>query len=115
VDVELDASAFAVRVPVPGLNNAGFKAGNWIVVRPSSPTDLNPETWIVVLRARGNFGATSADWTIAHVKELSSEDAPARLQVSYGSATGREFRPERIAREELTLAATIVCHAEESP
>jgi len=114
VDVDLDASAFAVRVPIPGLNNAGFKAGNWIVVRPSAPTDLSPETWMVILRARSNFGATSADWTIAHVKELSSEDAPARLQVSYGSATGREYRPERIARDELTLAATVVCHGEEA-
>ena len=40
--------------------------------------------------------------------------APSRLQVSYGSATGKEFRPERLDRSELTLAATIVCHADEA-
>jgi hypothetical protein len=49
------------------------------------------------------------------VKELPGDDAtPPRLQVSYGSATGKEFRPERIDRVELTLAATVLSHADEA-
>lgn len=115
VDVKPDEDAFAVRVPTPGLKNAGFNAGGWLVVRPVSPTDLGADAWLIVLRARGKFGATGSDWTIAHVKELpGDESAPPRLQVSYGSATGKEFRPERLERAELTLAATIVCHADEA-
>jgi len=115
VDIDSNEDAFAVRVPSPGLKNAGFSAGGWLVVRPVSPTDLGPDAWLVVLRARGRFGATGSDWTIAHVKELlGDEGAPSRLQVSYGSATGKEFRPERLDRAELTLAATIVCHADEA-
>jgi len=114
-DVGPDRDAFAVRVPTPGLKNAGFSAGAWLVVRPVAPTDLGRDGWVVVLRARGKFGATGANWTIAHVKELpGDEGAPSRLQVSYGSATGREFRPERLERAELTLAATIVCHTDEA-
>ncbi|MCC6648409.1 MAG: DUF1998 domain-containing protein [Polyangiaceae bacterium] len=117
LQAELDASddAFAVRVPAPGLKNAGFGAGRWLVLRPVQPADLGRDAWLVVLRARGRFGATGANWTIAHVKELpGDESAPARLQVSYGSATGKEYRPERLDRAELILAATIVCHADES-
>jgi hypothetical protein len=115
-DIAPADDAFAVRVPHPGLKNAGFSAGGWLIVRPVSPADLGPEAWLVVLRARGKFGATTADWTIAHVKELpGDEGAPSRLQVSYGSATGKEFRPERLERAELTLAATIICHAGEAP
>ena len=114
-DVDPDEDAFAVRVPTPGLKNAGFGAGGWLVLRPVGPADLGRDAWLVVLRARGRFGATEANWTIAHVKELpGDEGAPSRLQVSYGSATGREFRPERLDRAELTLAATIVCHADEA-
>lgn len=114
-DVAADENAFAVRVPTPGLKNAGFGAGNWLVLRAVAPTDLGRDAWLVVLRARGKFGATGANWTIAHVKELpGNEGAPSRLQVSYGSATGKEFRPERLDRVELTLAATIVCHADET-
>jgi Lhr-like helicase len=114
-DVGPDDGAFAVRVPSPGLQNAGYHAGSWLVVRPASPVDLGSDAWMIVLRPRGKFGATGADWTIAHVKELPGDDAPPRLQVSYGSATGKEFRPERLDRAELTLAATIVCHADEVP
>jgi len=114
-DIDPDKGAFAVRVPSPGLKNAGYSAGGWLVVRPVSSADLGPDAWLIVLRARGKFGATGADWTIAHVKELpGDESAPSRLQVSYGSATGKEFRPERLDRAELTLAATIVCHADEA-
>jgi hypothetical protein len=84
-------------------------------VRPFEPADLRPEAWLIVLRARGKFGATSSDWTIAHVKELLGDDGAAgRVQVSYGSATAREFRPERFDRDEVVLAATIVCHADEA-
>ncbi|WP_141593605.1 DEAD/DEAH box helicase [Myxococcus sp. AB056] len=116
VDVALAAGAFAVRVPSPGLRNIGFGAGGWLVVRPVSPGDLGPDTWIVVLRPRGKFGATGSEWTVAHVKALlGDEGAPSRLQVSYGSATGREYRPERLERTEVTLAAAIVCHADEAP
>jgi hypothetical protein len=114
-DVALDSSAFAVRVPHPGLRKSGYLAGSWLVVRPPSPADLGPDAWMIVLRPRGKFGATGADWTIAHVRELPGDDAPSRLQISYGSATGKEFRPERLDRAELTLAATIVCHADEAP
>lgn len=114
-DVDPDEDAFAVRVPTPGLKNAGFGAGGWLVLRQVAPTDLGRDAWVIVLRARGKFGATGANWTIAHVKELTSDDgAPSRLQISYGSATGKEFRPERLDRPELTLAATIVCHADEA-
>jgi ATP-dependent helicase YprA (DUF1998 family) len=105
----------AVRIPSPGLANAGYTAGRWLVVRTARPTDRGPDNWLIVLRARGKFGATGADWTIAHVKELLAEEgAPPRLQVSYGSATGKEFRPERIESSELVLAATVVCHADEA-
>jgi hypothetical protein len=115
-DIAPDEDAFAVRVPTPGLKNAGFSAGGWLILRPVAPVDLGRDAWLVVLRARGKFGATCANWTIAHVKELpGDEGAPSRLQVSYGSATGKEFRPERLDRAELTLAATIVCHADEAP
>jgi Lhr-like helicase len=115
VDIDSDDDAFAVRVPTPGLKNAGFGAGGWLVLRPVAPTDLGRDAWLIVLRARGIFAATGANWTIAHVKELpGDEGAPSRLQLSYGSATGREFRPERLDRAELTLAATIVCHAQEA-
>lgn len=108
--------AFAVRVPSPGLKNAGFDAGGWLIVRPVSPADLGAESWLVVLRKRGKFGATNSDWTIAHVKQLvGDEGVSSRLQVSYGSATGKEFRPERLDRAELTLAATVVRHADEVP
>jgi ATP-dependent helicase YprA (DUF1998 family) len=115
-DVDPNEEAFAVRVPTPGLENAGFGAGGWLVLRPVAQTDLGRDAWVVVLRGRGKFGATGANWTIAHIKELpGDEGAPSRLQVSYGSATGKEFRPERLDRAELTLAATIVCHADEAP
>src|SRR5262249_15058786 len=105
-DVDPDSGVFAVRVPNPGLGNAGYPSGSWIVVRPVSSDDFAPNAWMVILRARGTFGATGADWTIAHVKTLPADDAQPRLQVSYGSATGREFRPERLSRAEVTLAAT---------
>jgi len=113
-DVSHAENAFAVRIPAPGLKNAKFDAGGWLVLRPVAPADLGHDAWLVILKARGKFDATGANWTIAHVKELpSDESAPPRLQVSYGSATGKEFRPERLDRTELTLAATILCHAEE--
>jgi len=113
-DVDPDDDAFAVRVPTPGIKNAGFGAGGWLVVRPVIPADFGRDAWVIVLRARGKFGATGANWTIAHVKELpGDEGAPQRLQVSYGSATGKDFRPERLDRAELTLAARIVSHADE--
>jgi hypothetical protein len=114
-DVGAGLGAFAVRIPAPGLTNAGFTAGGWLVLRPVVLKDLGPDTWIVVVKARGKFVATGANWTIAHVKELPGDDAtPPRLQVSYGSATGKEFRPERIDRVELTLAATVLSHADEA-
>jgi ATP-dependent helicase YprA (DUF1998 family) len=114
-DVDPDDDAFAVRVPTPGIKNAGFGAGGWLVVRPVIPADLGRDAWVIVLRARGKFGATGANWTIAHVKELpGDEGAPQRLQVSYGSATGKDFRPERLDRAEITLAARIVSHADEA-
>lgn len=113
-DVDPKADASAVRVPSPGLPNAGFRAGGWLVVQSVSPADLGSDAWLVVLRSRGKFAATSADWTIAHVKELpGDEGAPTRLQVSYGSATGKQYRPERLDRDELRLVAAIVCHADE--
>lgn len=115
-ETDLPEDAFAVRVPSPGLKNLGFGAGKWLIVRPVSLTDLTPDVWFVVLKARGKFSATNADWTIAHVKELPGDEGTlSRLQVSYGSATGSEFRPERGNRADLTLAATIVCHADEAP
>lgn len=114
-DIDPTPGVFAVRVPDPGLKNAGFTAGGWLILRPVAPTDLGSQTWVVVLRVRGTFGATRANWTIAHVKELPGDDTtPPRLQVSYGSATGKEFRVERIERGELVLAATIVSHADEA-
>lgn len=114
VDVDPGQDAFAVRVPTPGLGNAGFGAGGWLVLRPASRTHLSSDSWLVALRPRGTFGATGANWTIAHVKELAGDEGtPPRLQVSYGSATGREFRPERLDRSEVTLAAAVVCHADE--
>lgn len=114
-DVAPTEDAFAVRVPSPGLKSAGFRAGGWLIVRPVTPADLGPDVWLIAVRARGRFGATGSDWTIAHVKELQGDEgAPSRLQVSYGSATGKEFRPERLDRAELTLAATIICHADEA-
>jgi ATP-dependent helicase YprA (DUF1998 family) len=114
VSREAGEGATAVRIPTPGLKNSGFAAGAWLVVRPFDTGDLVPESWLIVLRARGKFGATDSGWTIAHVKELLSDGAAARLQLSYGSATAREFRPERFDRNELVLAATIVCHADEA-
>ena len=111
---DIGNDAFAVRVPAPGLANAGFRAGSWLIVRSTSQTDLGSDAWLVVLRTRGRFGATGSNWTIAHAKELpSDETTPLRLQVSYGSATGKEYRPERIDRADLTLAATVVCHADD--
>jgi Lhr-like helicase len=114
-DIETDEHAFAVRVPNPGLKNAGYTAGRWLVVRPVSPADMGSNAWVIVLRGRGRFGATGADWTICHLKELpGTDDTPPRFQVSYGSATGKEFRPERLDRTDLTLTGTIVCHADEA-
>ena len=114
-DVGQHADCFAVRVPTPGLASAGFTAGAWLVVRPYSSGDPLPDMWYVVTRTRGRFGATAADWTIAHVKCLSGDDGTqSRLQVSYGSATGREFRPERLESGDITLVATVVCHAVEA-
>jgi hypothetical protein len=111
---DIGKDAFAVRVPAPGLPNAGFRAGGWVIVRPTSQTDLGSDAWLVVLRARGRFGATGSNWTIAHAKELpGDESTPERLQVSYGSATGKEYRPERIDRADLTLAAAVLCHADD--
>ena len=69
---------------------------------------------MVALKRRGTFGATNADWTIAHVKDLPGDEGTLpRLQLSYGSATGREFRPERLDRSDLTIAGIVVCHADE--
>jgi hypothetical protein len=114
-DIEIGTGAFAVRVPNPGLTSAGFNAGAWIIVRSVSLENRGPDTWMVVLRTRGRFSATGADWTIAHVKELGNTDSgPARVQLSYGSATGKEFRPERLERDEITIAATVVCHTDEA-
>lgn len=115
VDDDRADGAFAVRVPNPGLQSAGFKAGAWLVVRSVLPADLGTNAWIIVLRARGAFVATAANWTIAHVKDLpGDESTPSRIQLSYGSATGKEYRPERLGRVDVTLAATIVCHADEA-
>lgn len=111
---ELDSSNFAVRVPGDGLRSAGFNAGRWLIVRPFTTKDLGNDAWVIVLRARGKFVPTASDWTIAHIKELAGEEVQPRLQLSYGSATGREFRPERVESGHVTLAATVVCHAEEA-
>jgi ATP-dependent helicase YprA (DUF1998 family) len=112
-DIDVDEGVFAIRIPSPGLAKAGFVAGRWLVARPVSSADLGSNAWLVVLRAKGKFGATGSDWTIAHVKEMTGDDGElSRLQLSYG-ATAKELRPERLDRVELTLAATIVCHAEE--
>jgi hypothetical protein len=114
--VDPGMGAFAVRVPMPGLTSTGFAGGKWLVVRPTRPEDLGSDAWHIALRSQGTFGATAADWTIAHAKELSSTDEePTRLQVSYGSATDKKFRPERLNRSETLLVATVVCHAEEAP
>jgi hypothetical protein len=114
VDIDPEQNVYAVRVPTPGLRNAGFSAGSWLVLTPASRAHLGGDSWLVVLKARGTFGATGANWTIAHVKELTGDEGtPSRIQLSYGSATGREFRPERLDRSELTLAARVVCHADE--
>ncbi len=116
VSVDSVDGSFAIRIPSPGLKNAGYNAGGWLVVRPFSAGDLGSDAWVVILRSRGKFGVTQTDWTIAHAKDLpGDENSPPRLQISYGSATGKEFRPERIDRGMLTPAATIVCHADEAP
>jgi hypothetical protein len=115
VEIEPEKSAFAIRVPMPGLKNVGFKAGRWLVVQPVSLNDLKSSDWFVILRTRGKFRVTGAEWTIGHVKELQGdENTQDRFQISYGSATGREFRPERIEKAELKIAAIVVCHAEEA-
>jgi hypothetical protein len=114
-DVEIDDESFAVRIPNPGLNNAGFRAGRWLVVRAVAAEDFGAEKWLIVLRSRGKFGATGAEWTIAHVRELpGDEETGSRVQLSYGSATGKEYRPERLRRAEVQIVAAVVCHADEA-
>jgi hypothetical protein len=114
VSVDSIDGIFATRIPSPGLKNAGYKTGAWIVVRQFSAEDMGSDAWVIILRSRGKFSVTQMDWTIAHVKDLPGDDnSPPRLQISYGSATGKEFRSERIDRGVLTPAATIVCHADE--
>ena len=114
--VDPGAQAFAVRVPQPGLTSTGFASGKWLVARPSRPDDLGSDAWQIVLRLQGTFGATGRDWTIAHVKELpGADEEPTRFQVSYGSATEKKFRPERLHKSEALIVATIVCHADEAP
>lgn len=113
-ETEPPPGAYAVRVPGNGLQDIGFGPGSWVIVRPFTPEDLQPDAWIVVLRAKGKFAATQADWTIAHVKILESGGGAARLQLAYGSATGKGFRPERIEKAEVVLAATVICHADQA-
>ncbi len=110
-DTSQEEGAFAVRVPGDGLRLAGFSPGAWLVVRPFRSTDLGSDAWIVVLRSRGHFAPTAADWTIAHAKTVAADGVPERTQLSYGSATGREFRPERLGRADVTLVATVLSHA----
>jgi hypothetical protein len=115
VDIDIEESFFAARIPMPGLKNAGFAAGRWLVLRPFSSKDIDGGAWVVVLRPRSRFGATGSNWTIAHVREIPADATnPPRLQLSYGSATGKEFRPERPDASELTLVATVVCHADDA-
>jgi hypothetical protein len=104
--------AFATRVPSGRLGTAGFPAGIWLVLRTEKVADLPIEQWVVLLRRNGTFHATNERWTIARTKFL--DDARTRLQLSYGGATGRQFRPERIVANEIALAARVVCVAEEA-
>jgi hypothetical protein len=40
-------------------------------------------------------------------------DGGERFQLSYGAATGKAFRPERVGAGEVTLAAVVMCQAVE--
>ncbi len=106
------AGAFASRVPTGGLEGAGFGAGQWLVLTPEECNQLPTEQWIVLLRRNGVFQATREAWTIARVKFL--DEARTRLQVSYGPATGRQCRPEKVGSSEVAFAASVFCAAEEA-
>jgi hypothetical protein len=114
VDQELPGTAFAVRVPGEGLDSVGFSPGGWLVLRPFDSADVGSDAWLVVTRKRAKFAPTASDWTIARVKALPGDENGGRFQLSYGSATGRDYRPERIGSSDVTLTATIVCHAAEA-
>jgi hypothetical protein len=107
------AGAFASRVPTGRLETAGFAAGTWLVLTAAQCADLPTEHWVVLLRRNGTFQATGERWTIARIKFL--DDAHTRLQLSYGAATGRLFRPERLDAIEVAFSARIVCLADEAP
>lgn len=112
-DADLNDGVFAIRVPGDGLRGAGFTPGAWLIVRTFKADDLGTDAWVVILRTRGKFAPTAADWTIAHVKALAGEEEQTRVQLSY-CATGRECRPERLESTEVSLIATVVCHANEA-
>lgn len=103
--------AFAARVPSAALSPAGFAAGEWLVLTTSAAASVLPDQWVVAQRARGSFAATGEAWTIARVKFL--DEAKTKLQLSYGKAQGKEFRPERCEAAEVQLVATVLCHAAE--
>lgn len=112
VAIECPPGAVAVRVPSAKLVSLGLPAGLWVVLSPSE--DIEPsygDQRVVLLRRKGTFQATGERWTVARVKYLN--DARARLQVSYGGATGRQFRPERLDAADVMTIGRVVCAGEE--
>jgi len=104
-------NAYAARVPSAVLNAIGFASGSWLILRATTPKDLAGDSWIVVARSSGKFGATNEGWTIAHVKPL--DETGGRVQLSYGGAKAREYRPERVNCADINVVAVVVCQATE--
>ena len=105
---ECTPEAVAARVPNAKLVSLGFIAGLWIVLTPiEGSIPREDEQWVVLLRRKGSFQATGERWTAAKVKYL--DETHERLQVSYGGATGRQFRPERLDSSDIMLSWRVVC------
>lgn len=106
VDETLPSGSFAARVPTAALGPLGFSAGSWLVLCPLEASAMPGTAWTALLRGSGTFQATRERWTVARVKFL--DEARTRLQLSYGGATGKQFRPERADASEVTLTGRVV-------
>jgi ATP-dependent helicase YprA (DUF1998 family) len=93
---------FAVRVPSAALAKAGLAAGSWLVLRPLGD-DEPAEQQLLLTRARGNFRATGAPWTIAKLRRPEGSD----WILSYGRKE-KEFRPERVSPTAVKVIAAVV-------
>jgi ATP-dependent helicase YprA (DUF1998 family) len=109
--VQATANLSAVSMPDTALGAAGVSGGSWVIVRDPVPEDFvegaNAPVRAIVARTSGTFKATGERWTVANVVR---QEAAANSvgKISYGSATGERFRPERVPWDDLRVLGIVI-------